>query len=456
MERLEKNAYQEKLVRGLLNSLRENKTISDVHVKNLISEVHSEIGRSLDKALIKRKADELLFTWMNSELNIVKKEMKGKRTPLAIKLKNEEAMNDKEFEIFTEKILEKVLVKESKKVEEKPEIKEKPKEITTTSSKKRNKEERIRINTLDNIMGALCYYITYNRDGGITGNNVAKVLGVKRINQILIKTWVNGLSKHSVTLNVYYDGRNDKLVFREAEKDLSICRELYRKITGKEPKREYLKLLSGKEKPKVLVSKTSSAIVMKESVIDKKMIKEDSYEDLYYYAAGIIVENEYKAVDIDSLCTNLRKLGYDVSKTELQGILRKRAEFSVVRYGAAVGLNEGGWKTWDEIKEKFNPKNNIKWVDCRLSLTLEEIKNIFPETETLSMITERDGFYRVYYNGSLTELTKWIQLATISIGAENLSSYIFDQDLVKRIKTRINLLNEFMLKEELGCKLETL
>lgn len=455
MERLEKNAYQEKLVRGLLNSLRENKTISDVHVKNLISEVHSEIGRSLDKALIKRKADELLFTWMNSELNIVKKEMKGKRTPLVIKLKNEEAMNDEEFEIFTEKILEKVLVKESGRVRKEPEIKEEPEEITTPS-KKRNKEERIRINTLDNIIEALSYSITYNRGDGVTGNNVAKVLGVKRINQIQIKTWVNGLSKHSVTLNVYYDGRNDKLVFREAEKDLSICCELYRKITGKEPKREYLKLLSGKEKPKVLVSKTSSAIVMKESVIDKKMIKEDSYEDLYYYAAGIIVEHSYKAVDIDSLCTNLRKLGYDVSKTELQGILRKRAEFSVVRYGAAVGLNEGGWKTWDEIKEKFNPKNNIKWVDCRLSLTLEEIKNIFPETETLSMITERDGFYRIYYNGSLTELTKWIQLATISIGAENLSSYIFDQDLVKRIKTRINLLNEFMLKEELGCKLETL
>lgn len=455
MERLEKNAYQEKLVRGLLNSLKENKTISDVHVKNLISEVHSKVGRSLDRALIKKKADELLFTWMNGELNIVKKEMKGKRTPLAIKLKNEEAMNDKEFEIFTEKILEKVLVKESGRVRKELEIKEEPEEITAPS-KKRNKEERIRINTLDNIMEALSYSITYNRGDGVTGNNVAKVLGVKRINQIQIKTWVNGLSKHSVTLNVYYDGRNDKLVFREAEKDLSICCELYRKITGKEPKREYLKLLSGKEKPKVLVSKTSSAIVLKRSVVDKITIEEDSYNDLYYYVAGIIVENEYKAVDIDSMCTNLRKLGYDVSKTELQGILRKRAEFSIVRYGAAVGLNEGGWKTWDEIKEKFNPKNNIKWVDCRLSLTLEEIKNVFPETEALSMITERDGFYRVYYNGSLTELTKWIQLATISIGAENLSSYIFDQDLVKRIKTRINLLNEFMLKEELGCKLETL
>ncbi len=172
MERLEKNAYQEKLVRGLLNSLRENKTISDVHVKNLISEVHSEIGRSLDKALIKRKADELLFTWMNSELNIVKKEMKGKRTPLVIKLKNEEAMNDEEFEIFTEKILEKVLVKESGRVRKEPEIKEEPEEITTPS-KKRNKEERIRINTLDNIMEALSYSITYNRGDGVTGNNVA-------------------------------------------------------------------------------------------------------------------------------------------------------------------------------------------------------------------------------------------------------------------------------------------
>lgn len=147
------------MVRGLLNSLRENKTISDVHVKNLISEVHSEIGRSLDKALIKRKADELLFTWMNSELNIVKKEMKGKRTPLVIKLKNEEAMNDEEFEIFTEKILEKVLVKESGRVRKEPEIKEEPEEITTPS-KKRNKEERIRINTLDNIMEALSYSIT--------------------------------------------------------------------------------------------------------------------------------------------------------------------------------------------------------------------------------------------------------------------------------------------------------
>lgn len=455
MERLEKNAYQEKLVRGLLNSLRENKTISDVHVKNLISEIHSKVGRSLDRALIKKKADELLFIWMKGELNIVKKESIGKRTPLVIKLKNEEDMNDMEFEIFTEKILEKVLVKESRRVRKEPEIKEEPKEIITPS-KKGSKEERIRINTLDNIMEALYYYIMYNKDGGVIGNNVAKVLGVKKMSQIQIKTWVNGLSKHSVTLNVYYDGRNDKLVFREAEKDLSICCELYRKITGKEPKREYLKLLSGVEKPKVLVSKTSSAIIIKESVVDKKMIKEDSYEDLYYYAAGIIVEHSYKAVDIDSMCTNLRKLGYDVSKTDLQGILRKRAEFSVVRYGAAVGLNEGGWRTWDEIKEKFNPRNNIKWVDCRLSLAPEEVKNVFLETEVLSMITERDGFYRVYYNGSLTELTKWIQLATISIGAENLSKHIFDQNLVGRIKTRINLLNEFMLKEELGCKLETL
>lgn len=455
MERLEKNAYQEKLVRGLLNSLRENKTISDVHVKNLISEIHSKVGRSLDRALIKKKADELLFIWMKGELNIVKKESIGKRTPLVIELKNEEDMNDMEFEIFTEKILEKVLVKESRRVRKEPEIKEEPKEIITPS-KKESKEERIRINTLDNIMEALYYYIMYNKDGGVIGNNVAKVLGVKKMSQIQIKTWVNGLSKHSVTLNVYYDGRNDKLVFREAEKDLSICCELYRKITGKEPKREYLKLLSGVEKPKVLVSKTSSAIIIKESVVDKKMIKEDSYEDLYYYAAGIIVEHSYKAVDIDSMCTNLRKLGYDVSKTDLQGILRKRAEFSVVRYGAAVGLNEGGWRTWDEIKEKFNPRNNIKWVDCRLSLAPKEVKNVFPETEVLSMITERDGFYRVYYNGSLTELTKWIQLATISIGAENLSKHIFDQNLVGRIKTRINLLNEFMLKEELGCKLETL
>lgn len=455
MERLEKNAYQEKLVRGLLNSLRENKTISDVHVKNLISEIHSKVGRSLDRALIKKKADELLFIWMKGELNIVKKESIGKRTPLVIELKNEEDMNDMEFEIFTEKILEKVLVKESRRVRKEPEIKEEPKEIITPS-KKGSKEERIRINTLDNIMEALYYYIMYNKDGGVIGNNVAKVLGVKKMSQIQIKTWVNGLSKHSVTLNVYYDGRNDKLVFREAEKDLSICCELYRKITGKEPKREYLKLLSSVEKPKVLVSKTSSAIIIKESVVDKKMIKKDSYEDLYYYAAGIIVEHSYKAVDIDSMCTNLRKLGYDVSKTDLQGILRKRAEFSVVRYGAAVGLNEGGWRTWDEIKEKFNPRNNIKWVDCRLSLAPEEVKNVFPETEVLSMITERDGFYRVYYNGSLTELTKWIQLATISIGAENLSKHIFDQNLVGRIKTRINLLNEFMLKEELGCKLETL
>lgn len=455
MERLEKNAYQEKLVRGLLNSLRENKTISDVHVKNLISEIHSKVGRSLDRALIKKKADELLFIWMKGELNIVKKESIGKRTPLVIELKNEEDMNDMEFEIFTEKILEKVLVKESRRVRKEPEIKEEPKEIITPS-KKGSKEERIRINTLDNIMEALYYYIMYNKDGGVIGNNVAKVLGVKKMSQIQIKTWVNGLSKHSVTLNVYYDGRNDKLVFREAEKDLSICCELYRKITGKEPKREYLKLLSGVEKPKVLVSKTSSTIIIKESVVDKKMIKEDSYEDLYYYAAGIIVEHSYKAVDIDSMCTNLRKLGYDVLKTDLQGILRKRAEFSVVRYGAAVGLNEGGWRTWDEIKEKFNPRNNIKWVDCRLSLAPEEVKNVFPETEVLSMITERDGFYRVYYNGSLTELTKWIQLATISIGAENLSKHIFDQNLVGRIKTRINLLNEFMLKEELGCKLETL
>lgn len=454
MERLEKNTYQEKLVRGLLNSLRENKTISDVHVKNLISEIHSKVGRSLDRALIKKKADELLFIWMKGELNIVKKESIGKRTPLVIELKNEEDMNDMEFEIFTEKILEKVLVKESRRVRKEPEIKEEPKEIITPS--KKGSKERIRINTLDNIMEALYYYIMYNKDGGVIGNNVAKVLGVKKMSQIQIKTWVNGLSKHSVTLNVYYDGRNDKLVFREAEKDLSICCELYRKITGKEPKREYLKLLSGVEKPKVLVSKTSSAIIIKESVVDKKMIKEDSYEDLYYYAAGIIVEHSYKAVDIDSMCTNLRKLGYDVSKTDLQGILRKRAEFSVVRYGAAVGLNEGGWRTWDEIKEKFNPRNNIKWVDCRLSLAPEEVKNVFPETEVLSMITERDGFYRVYYNGSLTELTKWIQLATISIGAENLSKHIFDQNLVGRIKTRINLLNEFMLKEELGCKLETL
>lgn len=477
MEKLSKRAYQEKLVRGLLNSLRKDDIISDLNVKNLVSKIHGEIGRSQDKALVKKKVDEVVFIWMDGELNIEKEKIKGNRTPLIIELKEREkkkAMSDEEFKKFSEEVLERVLTKNrgrKKEVIEEPEpevVEEKPveveevipepepeKKIVTVSSEKR-KEERIRINALDNIMEALDYYIRFNESGKVSGSGVAKRLGIKRINHIVVKSWINGLSKHSVTLNVYYDGRNDKLIFREAVKDLSICCEIYRSITKEEPKKEYLKLIGSVEKPKMLVSKTTSAIIMKDSVVDKKTINEDLYEDLYYYVAGIIVEHGYKAVDIDSMCTNLGKLGYTVSKSELQGILRKRAEFSVVRYGAAVGLNEGGWKTWDLIKEKFDPRNNMRWVDCRLSLTLEEVKNVFWETEVLSMVTERDGFYRVHYNGSLTELTKWIQLATISIGAENLSKHIFDQNLVGRIKTRINLLNEFMLKEELGCKLETL
>lgn len=458
--KLSKSAYQEKLVRKLLWRLRKEKVISDIHVKDIVRDVHVEVGRSLDKAEIKRKADDLIFKCMKGELIVVKgsKYGKGKRIPLMLEYKEEKkltSMSDEDFKKLTEEIVNKVVgttevvVKEEKKPEP-------PKVVEVEPAKKcREKDKNIRQRVLERLMAALSYSIKFSEGDGVSGSGVARVLGIKKVNQILVKTWISGLLKHSITLNVYYDGRTDKLVFREAKKDLSLCCELYKKITKKDPPREYLKLLGDVEKPKTLVSKTTSAVIVKDP-ISEKTIEEDQYGDLYYYAAGIIVEHGYKAVEIDSMCVSLGKLGYTVSKSELQGILRKRAEFNVVRYGAAIGLNSGGWKTWDEIKKKFDPRNNMKWVDCRLELTLNEIRKVFWETEVLSMVTERDGFYRVHYNGSLTELTKWIQLATISIGAKNLSNHIFDQDLVERIKTRVELLNEFMLKEELGCKLETL
>lgn len=417
---------------NVINACKEKGVITDMDVRNLIIESNNKIGASNDPALIKKSFDKFIFVTKN-EFEIVNDGKKGNRDTFLISLKKEKSLEEilKVVELgYTDP--RKFKKKTTSSFSKKEEI------ISEKRTVRRKKESNIRIDTLTKIMDTLLYSVQHNTNT-VDCNVVSKIIEVKKIHSSTIKSWEGNLSKHGVMLDVCYLDREGRLIIRNAKDCLLSCCDLYKRLSGSEPDGKY----------------KSAGISMVRSV-KKEIIRNEDYDTVYFYTAGIIAENEFNAIDVESLCKYLgNNFGYGLTKRKLQDILKDRPEFSFIRYGEAIGLEKKN-ESWETIKSECSPKNKKLWVDCRLPMTLVEIKRFFPDTEELSIISEKDGFYRVHYDQSCTSLMTWYKLVTSFIGKDYIKDCIFDADLIIKIRKEVDRVDSLLIEGSIGYKLENL
>ena len=441
--------YFKGLATKLVNSCLESKgTISDKKVKEIIIEENKGMGASCDLSLIKSTLDKLLKV-LGDKLCVVKGDKIGKRTPLLIEIKDLSEETRQECIDNFLKIIEDgwyCKKKEKRTVAER-------KEMPQTSEKKSTRSNNIRLDTLTKIMDVLQQVVRYNKES-IDCDSAAKILGINKVYKSTVESWKNCLTKHGIELSAYYSGRMNSIMFNNAELDLAKCCRLYTEITKKEPGEKYFIPSEKKIICKTFRAKNNNSVIIKE---EKTVIKDDEVLDMYFYIAGLIVENNYTAINTDVVCMYLNKdLGFNrITKSEVKNILKQRKEFNLIKYGEAVSL-EQGWKSWETIKDDCSPKMRESWVDCRFKMSTEEIKRFFPKVEVLSAITENDGFYRVYYSRSKKSIMNWAKLVMATIGKENMGSYIFDTKLVERIKEKLERIEIVLFENDLGLKIENL
>lgn len=421
--------------------------ISGRNIKDLIVKHNDIIGASNDPSLVIKSYDKFVCVLENF-IEIVPDDLtkiKGRKQNL-ISLKKE--FLEEEKTRLTEEILKTIEIgytdprSRKRKIEEKAMTEEKtpaPKEKTVS---KPRKESNIRVNTLTRIIDTLLWLVQ-NNSNSVRSDVVAKVAGIKKLHLSTIKTWEDSLSKHGIFLNACYLEKEGKLLVRDARNCLLSCCDLYRRISGEEPDSKY---------------RSAGVVAAKKASVTNKIIGNSENGGVYYYTAGIIADNSFAAVNVDLICKSLIDLGYEyMTRYKLRDILKERPEFLFVQHGEFIGLEEKQ-ESWELIREEFDPEKKKKWVDCRLPLSLVEVKRYFPETEELSMISERDGFYRIYYSESHTSSRIWYRLVTSFIGKDNIEKHIFDIDgkLINQISHKINDVEKILSERDLGYRIENL
>lgn len=439
------------LSKDLIDScLKEKGSVSDKKIREVIEGQLKLINASCDKSRVKDSLDRLLRI-LKDEVYVIEGDItKGKRIPLLVEIKNltSETREKRTNEIF--KILEDNWYK-NRGTSNKIKNEEPEKKISSNKRSVSTLITVIRKDTLNKIINVLNHAVCH--DGKVNCDSAARLIKVKKIYKSTIDSWKSSLAKHAIELSAYYSSSKNVILFNNAEIDLALCCELYKKITNEEPK-IFENLPKKKVVCKTFRAKNSNSVVIKE---EKVSFGDNDLLDLYFYVAGLIVENNYTAVSVDVICMYLNKeLGFNgITKTDLRNALRKRSEFSLLKYGELISL-EQGWKSWEAIKNECNPMIRESWVDCRFNLSVEDLKKFFPKVEVLSTVTENDGFYRVFYNRSVSSIVNWTKLVMLTVGRDRMGSYIFDSKLIERINAQLIKIEVTILDNNLGLKLENL
>ena len=108
---------------------------------------------------------------------------------------------------------------------------------------------------------------------------------------------------------------------------------------------------------------------------------------------------------------------------------------------------------WINISEKYDPKNTRLSVIARIGMSLDEVRKFIPETEVLSVISDTDAIYRLWYNRSIHSFKDLIRLYRTFRGTDAILS---DDVLVERMEREIVILDSAGYANNLAYQIETI
>lgn len=268
------------------------------------------------------------------------------------------------------------------------------------------------------------------------------------MSQQVLDTWKNSLAEYGFSLDVRVVsiGGNKKAAKFSGVKDIIFS--LSKKAV------EWYGEDLGAEKELGLFGSIAVKTVepRKVTVTEKKEVDQDT--GYLIYVIGGILKKHGKALDYDDLCKVLRdNFAISTTKVDLRKLANEVPEFDgTIRLNNAIMLKDLD-NGWISISEKYDPKNTKLSVIARIGMTTDEVRKFIPEAEVLSVISDTDAIYRLWYNKSIHSFKNLIRLYRTFRGTDTI---LGNDTLVERMEREIVILDSAGYANNLAYQIETI
>lgn len=335
---------------------------------------------------------------------------------------------------LSEHIRGKHTVRDIKKPEPEIKVKETKKVVSQESKLKP------RLGTLENLWKVLTW-MNKNKTNEIKRTELGELLGFQNFSESNLKGWENSLKNAGILLDAVYTSPGKggcSIKIRNVYGTMAAIREVAKRLYNVE-----LEIGTGRVKGFLKGRKFVKPVV--------QLVDTSGYKDKLIYAiGGIVMKNNQKAIDINTLCSILNKdFGIVETKNEILEAIKEVEELESIQYGQRIGLKEGKF-SWDDIKEKYGPQKRKKTVIARLTLPFEEIEKHFEDTKLLSKISENDAIYSITYEDSVHSIKTWAAMFRKFRGTD----IVFDEVLTGKVEEEIERLDRIAYKGNLEYEIE--
>lgn len=445
MEKREKDAKSREFYIKILEQWSNTLILSRKELNKLVDDTCNELGLSANPGnrsfRVKRLEDVLGKDWLEKVEDDGPWRGRGKNYIYSLKLSKENKQGDLEKikKLFLDFF---ALQDERKKRKGNLDQSQLSEEIVNQDENKEVKKTTIMYKPHRSVfekLGNILKYLLENEKNSIDRSEISKVTGFQNFSENNLNGWISSLARVGILLDArYISGSYGKtcLKFENPKGIAASIREAAKKIYGMDI------AFPG-------IHPGNNVITTRKVTTPQKTDNKEKAR-LFFAIGGFIAYNDYKPVDIDTLCKILRDNFYiTATRREILDVIKGEEDFESIQYGSKIGLKDKKF-SWDNICDKYGPKNYEKQVVVRLTLPKKEIIEYFPKTEMLSKISENDAVYRITYEDTKHSLSKWVRIYRRFRGPDA----IFDKSLEEQIKLEIQRIDEFLYKDDIVYNIE--
>lgn len=456
MEKIEKVRDQYiSLYCGIIERMGKNKAIPTIELDDMVMQALEKSGLVFNGNSTADRLEKKLCIILGDDIEVVDNKREGERTR-AKRLFCLKAYSDEDL-IRLKKKVEKYFDNRMHYTRREATVVEdgKTKTKTTVYSGYRPRKEYVRkiVSTLSKFKESRKPLLDI--DDMRAGMRTAKSI------KLILVDWMNSLRKLEVDLEATITGGERGLIINKLDNTLSQLLKAV-KVHYSEDK-DLAKMLedalniSGKVKMEPRIEKMPESFIEKKDSKDasEKVFKESEEEFnkayLIFALGGILTTSGVGRVEIDSLIKCLREqFGIITDKKDVKEVLKDVKEIETSDFGYSYLLKPSNWES---IKETYGPQNFHSHFIARIGMTKEEILEYLPDSkvELLSIISEREGIYKITYDRSMHTKKNLLRLYRTFRGEDMI---LDDMKLVNMLEREITIINGRIYRGDLRYGIE--
>ena len=294
-------------------------------------------------------------------------------------------------------------------------------------------------------------YHAYVGHGSVFTKDVYSIMGYKRSNSLtnLINSWKSTLIGGGIFLKVTRSAskRLPSLVFDNPLALLTDLKEKYKIWYAEEPPTYKIAVADPASGKTVEKTVTEPVSIGEDTEIVKPLreVDDKSFHKAYsVFAIGALCHKQMGTIEFANLHSALiTHFKLDLDKTEILQVIKELAsdKFCIHEHTGIHGISLKKLEDWDEIKEKFSPKNFKETCYMRLTgVGEDELEKILPSCkfEVASTISDYDKIYKVTYDRSMTTFMDLVSFRR----SFRINDIILDEKLEKRLSSKIQKMIE--------------